>query len=107
MKCDICGEVNDAVEIHMCKRCANKFSDNVNCIKRDLAIYKRALELACGVIRQYVQIVFNDNVDRLSSLTNLEDYYLQCAKYGVYKGKTHQIYEASLDQAKKELEEQE
>lgn len=46
MKCDICGEVNDAVEIHMCKQCANKFSDNVNCIKRDVAIYKRAFELA-------------------------------------------------------------
>lgn len=72
-----------------------------------LAIYKRALELACGVIRQYVQIVYNDNVDRLPNLTNLEDYYLQVAKYGVYKGETHQIYEPSLDQAKKELEEEE
>lgn len=61
MKCDICGEVNDAVEIHICKQCANKFSDNVNRIKRDLAIYKRALELACHYM-EYEYPKKNDDI---------------------------------------------
>lgn len=92
MKCDICGEVNDAVEIHMCKQCANKFSDNVNCIKRDLAIYKRALELACDGIRDMY----------------CSDYCI-CTRDERCKGKCcYEKYynkEQFLDQAKKEMEE--
>lgn len=83
MKCDICGEVNDAVEIHMCKQCANKFNDNVNRIKRDLAIYKRALELASKPRNDW----------------GCTDREYNNYKYGTY-------YDYYLDQAKKELEEQ-
>ena len=51
-----------------------------------IAVLERALELTCGVIKQYVKIVYGDDTDKMPKLSNLEDYYLQVAEYGVYKG---------------------
>lgn len=80
MKCDICGEVNDAVEIHMCKQCANKFSDNVNRIKRDLAIYKRALELACKDNKRAYDLQYLESDVLISNVEAFVGEYLRKAK---------------------------
>lgn len=93
MKCDICGKESGGVEICMCKQCANEFNKGVNCIKRDLEIYKRALELVC---KEYI------DVDAISYvLVDNEDYFDKSDE---------QIQKETIDyfvsQAKKELEEQ-
>ena len=55
-------------------------------LKEQLAIRDKSLEFACDVIRQYVKIVFNDDVDRLKGVNGLENYYLQKAKeYIIYR----------------------
>lgn len=84
-----------------------KQEEEIKMLKEQLAIREKALELACGVIRQYVKIVYNDDADRLKG--SLEDYYLQVAKYGVFKGEEYRIYkkkakESSTISAKEDKE---
>lgn len=66
----------------------------------NIEILKRALEITCDVIRQYVKIVHNCDTDKIPNLSNLEDYYLQVAKYGFYK-----YNEKFIEQAKGEKDE--
>lgn len=86
MRCDICGKENDCMEINFCKLCAFEFNYKTNKIKNDLAIYKKALELAC-----------KDRCDRC---------YTMVTRTCGYNKETYDCKSAEqfLQQAKEELE---